>query len=77
MPVTDFTAADQTIPSDPICFLKAILDGRYRRGVRNPQWLLLVGVLDIVNGCRSSCDLEAFAKSNRNALNQALGLNDY
>lgn len=71
----DSTATDQAVPADLISFLKAIPDGRYRRGVRYPQWfLLLVAVLGILSGCRSSRDLEAFAKRHREALNQALGL---
>jgi type VI protein secretion system component VasF len=76
MPETPSAAAAQTTPDDLISFLKAIPDGRYRRGVRYPQWfLLLVAVLGILSGCRSSRDLEAFAKRHREALNQALGLN--
>ena len=75
MPRIDSTATDQAVPADLISFLKAIPDGRYRRGVRYPQWfLLLVAVLGILSGCRSSRDLEAFAKRHREALNQALGL---
>jgi hypothetical protein len=43
--------------------------------VRYPQWfLLLVAVLGILSGCRSSRELEAFARWHREALNQALGL---
>ena len=43
--------------------------------MRYPQWfLLLVAVLGILSGCRSSRDLEAFARRHREALNQALGL---
>ena len=62
--------------ADLITFLKAIPDGRYRRGVRVPQWyLLLVAVLGILSGCRSSRDLEAFAKRHREVLNEVLGLN--
>ena len=38
----DPTAADQAVPADLISFLKAIPDGRYRRGVRYPQWFLLL-----------------------------------
>jgi len=72
---TLFAAVDQPAPDDLISFLKAIPDGRYRRGVRYPQWfLLLVAVLGILSGCRSSRDLEAFARRHREALNQALGL---
>ncbi|MFM7674879.1 MAG: transposase family protein, partial [Synechococcus sp.] len=75
MPDTDSAAADQAPSDDLISFLKAIPDGRYRRGVRYPQWfLLLVAVLGILSGCRSSRDLEGFAKRHREVLNQALGL---
>ncbi len=71
----DSTAADQAVPADLISFLKAITDGRTRRGVRYPQWfLLLVAVLGILSGCRSSRDLETFAKRHREDLNQALGV---
>ena len=43
--------------------------------MRYPQWfLLLVAVLGILSGCKSSRDLEAFAKRHREVLNQALGL---
>ena len=46
MPETNSAAADQPAPDDLISFLKAIPDVRYRRGVRYPQWfLLLVAVL--------------------------------
>jgi hypothetical protein len=75
MPETPSGAAVQPTPDDLISFLKAIPDGRYRRGVRYPQWfLLLVTVLGILSGCRSSRDLEAFARRHREVLNQALGL---
>jgi hypothetical protein len=76
MPETRSAAGDQ-VQSDLISFLKAIPDGRMRRGVRYPQWfLLLVAVVGILSGCRSSRDLERFARRHREALNQALGL-DY
>ena len=75
MPQNCSGAVDLLAPADLISFLKAIPDGRFRRGVRYPQWfLLLVAVLGILSGCRSSHDLEAFAKRHRKALNQALGL---
>jgi len=75
MPATTTAVADAIAPDDLISFLKAIPDGRSRHGVRYPQWfLLLVAVLGILSGCRSSRDLEAFAKRHREALNQALGL---
>ncbi len=48
MAATHFAAIDQDVPIDLISYLKAIPDGRYRRGVRYPQWfLLLVAVLDV------------------------------
>ena len=75
MPETHSAGIDQDVPVDLISFLKAIPDGRYRRGVRYPQWfLLLVAVFGILSDCRSSRDLEAFAKRHREALNQALDL---
>jgi hypothetical protein len=75
MPEIQVTATEDRAPSDLISFLKAIPDGRFRRGVRYPQWfLLLVAVLGILSGCRSSRDLERFAHRHREALNEALGL---
>jgi hypothetical protein len=75
MPQIPGAAADQLDSNDLISFLKAIPDGRFRRGVRYPQWfLLLVAVLGILSGSRSSRDLEAFAKRHRQEFNQALGL---
>ena len=72
---THSPAVDQPVADDLIGFLKAIPDGRYRCGVRYPQWfLLLVAVLGILSGCRSSRDLEAFARRHREALNESLGL---
>ena len=48
---TRSTAIDQAAPDDLISFLKVIPDGRYRRGVRYPQWfLLLVAVLGTLSG---------------------------
>ena len=73
MAETRSAAVDQTVPDDLISFLTAIPDGRYRRGVRYPQWfLLLVAVLGILSGCRSSRDLEAFARRHRETLNETL-----
>ena len=75
MSETNSASTDESAPSDLISFLKAIPDGRLRRGVRYPQWfLLLVAVLGILSGCRSSRDLERFARRHREDLNQALGL---
>ena len=46
-----------------------------RRGIRHPQWfLLLVAILGILSGCRSSRDFERFARRHRTTLNLALGL---
>ena len=57
MPESHSPAVDQGAPTDLISFLKAIPDGRYRRGVRYPQWfLLLVADLGILSVCRSSRD---------------------
>ena len=75
IPETRFAAVDQPAPDDLISFLKAIPDGRYRRGVRYPQWFLpLVAVLGILSGCRSSRNLAPFARRHREELNQAMGL---
>jgi hypothetical protein len=61
--------------ADLISFLQAIPDRRMRRGVRFPQWfLLLVAVLGILSGCQSLRDLERFALCHHAALNQTLGL---
>jgi len=69
MAETRSLAVDQPTAADLISFLKAIPDGSYRRGVRYPQWfLLMVTVLGILSGCRSSRDLEAFARRHREAL---------
>jgi type VI protein secretion system component VasF len=54
-----FSANGQDAPADLISFLKAIPDGRYRRGVRYPQWfLLLVAVLGLADrhNCETPCD---------------------
>ena len=42
MPETAAPAVDFSADADLISFLKAIPDGRYRRGVRYPQWYLLL-----------------------------------
>ena len=74
MPETHSAVVDQSTPADLISFLKAIPDSRYRRGVRYPQWfLLLVAVLGILSDCRSSRDLEAFAKRHREAFKSGTG----
>ena len=44
---------------DLISFLQALPERRKRRGVRYPQWLLLLmAILGILSGCRSARDLE-------------------
>ena len=59
--------------ADLISYLQAIPEGRMRRGVRFPQWfLLLVAVLGILSGSQSLRDLERFANRHQDALNQAL-----
>lgn len=76
MPETTVPAVVSSADADLITFLKAIPDGRYRHGVRYPQWyLLLVAVLGILSVCFSSRVLEGFAEQHREVLNQALGLN--
>jgi hypothetical protein len=45
--------------TDLIAFLQALPEGRKRRGVRYPQWLLLLmAILCILSGCRRARDLE-------------------
>ena len=40
---------------DLIGFLQALPEGRQRRGVRYPQWLLLLmAILGILSSCRSA-----------------------
>ena len=64
MPQNLDVAANQADSNDLISFLKAIPDGRFRRGVRYPQWFwLLVAVLGILSGCRSSRDLGVCGKT--------------
>ena len=60
---------------DLIAFLQALPEGRQRRGVRYPQWLLLLmAILGILSGCRSARDLERFAKRHHQAFGTALDL---
>jgi hypothetical protein len=54
--------------ADLVAFLQALPEGRKRRGVRYPQWLLLLmAILGILSGCRSARDLERFAKRHHQA----------
>jgi len=60
--------------SDQISFLKALPDCRMRRGIRFPQWwILLVAILAILSGQDSLLGMERFAKRHRKTLIQLLG----
>ncbi|MCP9826495.1 transposase family protein [Synechococcus sp. EJ6-Ellesmere] len=60
--------------SDLISFLKALPDCRMRRGIRFPQWwMLLVAILAILSGQGSLVGMERFAKRHRQTLNKLLG----
>jgi hypothetical protein len=60
--------------SDLIYFLKALPDCRMRRGIRFPQWwMLLVAILAILSGQGSLVGMERFAKRHRQTLNKLLG----
>ncbi len=78
MPETAAPAFDFSADADLISFLKAIPDGRYRRGVRYPQWyLLLVTVLgDFQERCHSSAATQAalIKGSSRIGLVSSIGL---
>jgi len=55
--------------------LQALPEGRKRRAVRYPQWLLLLmAILGILSVCRSVRDLERLAKPHHQAFGAALGL---
>ena len=57
-----------------ISFLRALPDCRMRRGIRCPQWwMLLESILLIHSGQGSLVGLERFAKRNRQTLNELLG----
>lgn len=61
--------------TDLISFLKALPDCRMRRGVRFPQWwMLLVAILAILSGQGSLVGMERFAKRHLALLNEVLGL---
>ena len=60
--------------TDLISFLKALPDCRLRRGIRYPQWwMLLVAILAILSNQGSLLGMERFAKRHRKTLNQLLG----
>jgi hypothetical protein len=67
-------AATPAAASDLISFLKALPDCRMRRGIRFPQWwMLLVAILSILSGQGSLVGMERFAKRHRQTLNELLG----
>ena len=56
-----------------IGFLKALPDCRLRRGIRYPQWwMLLVAILAILSNQGSLLGMERFAKRHRKTLNELL-----
>jgi hypothetical protein len=74
------TAALLSLPAEPaaagdlISFLKALPDCRMRRGVRFPQWwMLLVAILAILSNEGSLVGIERFARRHREVLNALLG----
>ena len=67
--------AQPSASADLIAFLQALPEGRKSRGVRYPQWLLLLmAILGILSGCRSARDLERFARRHYQAFAAALDL---
>jgi len=67
--------AQPSASADLIAFLQSLPECRKRRGVRYPQWLLLLmAILGILSGCRSARDLERFAKRHNQAFGAALDL---
>jgi hypothetical protein len=60
--------------TDLISFLKALPDCRLCRGVRFPQWwMLLVAILAILSNQGSLLGMGRFAKRHRQVLNDLLG----
>jgi hypothetical protein len=60
--------------TDLISFLKALPDCRMRRGIRFPQWwMLLVAILAILSKQGSLLGMERFATRHRKTLNELLG----
>ncbi len=59
---------------DLISFLKVLPDCRTRRGIRFPQWwMLLVAILAILSNEGSLVGIERFARRHRHVLNELLG----
>ena len=74
MPVS-FDPAEPDAAADLITLLKALPSCRMRRGVRYPQWwMLLVAILAILSGQGSLVGMERFAKRHLALLNEVLGL---
>jgi hypothetical protein len=66
--------AEPAAADDLISFLKALPDCRMRRGVRFPQWwMLLVAILAILSNEGSLVGIERFARRHRQVLNELLG----
>lgn len=69
-----FLPAEPASAADLISFLKALPDCRMRRGVRFPQWwMLLVAILAILSNEGSLVGIERFARRHRQVLNELLG----
>jgi hypothetical protein len=67
-------ATSPVAASDLISFLKALPDCRKRRGIRFPQWwMLLMAILSILSGQGLLVGMERFAKRHRQTLNEQLG----
>ncbi|QPN60274.1 ISAs1 family transposase [Synechococcus sp. CBW1002] len=67
-------AANPAAAGDLISFLLVLPDCRMRRGIRFPQWwMLLVAILAILSGQGSLVGMERFAKRHRQTLNELLG----
>jgi len=61
MPVSP-DPAQLVAPADLFTLLQALPSCRMRRGVRYPQWFLLVAILAILSGQGSLVGMERFAK---------------
>ncbi|MDP4738487.1 MAG: ISAs1 family transposase [Cyanobium sp. MAG_216] len=69
-----FLPDEPAAAGDLISFLKALPDCRMRRGVRFPQWwMLLVAILAILSNEGSLVGIERFARRHREVLNELLG----
>jgi len=72
--VLPFLPVEPAAAGDLISFLKALPDCRMRRGVRFPQWwMLLVAILAILSNEGSLVGIERFARRHREVLNELLG----